>query len=336
MTLFRDLRRIGARLLAPTALVALLLAACGGDSEQVEAFVPARLIVLGDENSIIDDDPDGDGIHDADGFKYTINDRRGTGTGKCRTESNIVQYIATQYNFVFAECNPAGVTPRAFIHARVGATVDHPLTGLEAQRASVKDLGPSDMVSVMIGTNDIIEVYELVRAGKLPGNDPIGEIRRRGKVAADQISAVLATGARALVMTVPDVSLSPYAFEASKTDSGAKPFLHDLSYEYNGSLRTSIVPNDGRNYGLVLADDIVTAMYQDPTTYLDDPSVVNFAACTTIDVRNCQITDSAATTTLVSGATASNFLWAGDRHLSPEAHMRIGQQAQVRAVNNPF
>lgn len=330
MTLSRELRRLGARLLAPAALAATLLAACGGGSSQVKAFVPARLIVFGDENNMIVDD----GTHD--GFKYTINDRRGTGIGKCRTEPNIVQYVATQYNFVFAECNPAAVTPRGFIHARAGATVDHPVNGLAAQRAAVSDLGASDLVTVMIGANDIIEVYELVRAGRLPGNDPIGEIRRRGKVAADQISAMLATGARALVMTVPDVSLSPYAVAASRTDSGAVPFLHDLSYEFNGSMRTAIVPNDGRHYGLVLADDIVAAMHKEPTTYLDDPAIANFAACTTADVKDCQITDDSSTTTLVPGATASNFLWASDRHLSPEAHMRIGQQAQVRAVNNPF
>jgi hypothetical protein len=48
MTLFRDLRRLGATLLAPVMLSTALLVACGGGTQQVQSFVPARLIVFGD------------------------------------------------------------------------------------------------------------------------------------------------------------------------------------------------------------------------------------------------------------------------------------------------
>ena len=42
------------------------------------------------------------------------------------------------------------------------------------------------------------------------------------------------------------------------------------------------------------------------------------------------------TSTLVSGATAGNFLWVDDRHLNVDAQIRIGNLAVVRASNNPF
>jgi hypothetical protein len=147
---------------------------------------------------------------------------------------------------------------------------------------------------------------------------------------------MLATGARALVMTVPNVSLTPYALNAGKTDANAKSLLDRLSYEFNGSLRTNILPNDGRYFGLVLADDIVAVMHQNPQTYLESPYNATDAACTTAVAKDCVLTTDTTTSTLVSGATMSNHLWATDRLIGPAAHSRIGQQALARAVNNPL
>ena len=330
MTSFRDLRRLGARLLAPAAVSAALLTACGGNTSQVISFVPDRLIALGDENSVIVNDGSNDG------FRYTINDRRSTAAGKCLASPIFVQTVATHYGYVFAECNPNSVTPKAFSHAKAGALIEDPATGLAAQMASVAKLGTTDLVTVMIGANDIIAVYERVRASTLTDSQAIDEAKRLGRSAASTISALLATGARALVLTVPDVSLTPYALTAGKTDPNANSLLNRLSYEFNGSLRTSILPNDGRYFGLVLTDDIVAVMHQKPTVYLESPYNVSEAACTTANVKDCVLTTDTATTTLVSGATLGNHLWASDRHLGPNAHLRIGQQALARAVNNPL
>ena len=35
-------------------------------------------------------------------------------------------------------------------------------------------------------------------------------------------------------------------------------------------------------------------------------------------------------------ATGTNYLWADDRRVSPQAHTYIGTQAVSRAQNNPF
>ena len=51
---------------------------------------------------------------------------------------------------------------------------------------------------------------------------------------------------------------------------------------------------------------------------------------------SCRCVDDTTTSTLVTGASTGSHLWADDRHLGPDAHSRIGQQLQSRAVNNPF
>jgi hypothetical protein len=335
MTSSRDLRRLGLRWLAPVLVSAVCLTACGGNTSQVTAFLPDRVIAFGDESSVIDDDRGGIGSHDRNGFKYTINDRSTSGSD-CRASPIIAQSVAAHYGFVFAECNPTALTPKAFTRAIAGARVEDPLTGLAAQRAAVVKLGPTDLVTVMIGGNDIIALYEQVRAGTMTGAEAVNEAKRRGISAAQTISEMLASGARALVMTVPDISLSPYASNAAKTDSNAISLLYQLSYDYNGSLRTNILPNDGRNFGLVLADNIVAAMHKTPRNFLGLPPNVVDAACTTPDPRDCVLAIAPATSTLLAGATLANYLWASDRHIGPAAHLRIGQQAVARAVNNPF
>ena len=86
----------------------------------------------------------------------------------------------------------------------------------------------------------------------------------------------------------------------------------------------------------MLADDVVTAMQKAPSKFLVAPANVVDAACTTVDPRDCVLSTVPATSTLVPGAALSNYLRASDRLLGLAAHLRIGQQAQARAIKNPF
>ena len=339
MTLIRDLRRLGSGALLPVLVSAALLAACGGGTEQVKSFKPSRLIVFGDESSMIEVAVDATGVHD--GFKYGINNRSASTSNKCLALPSFAQNLASLYGFAFEQCNPTKITPQAFIRARRLAKVDDPATGLAQQVASEPGLGATDMVSVLIGSHDIIEIYESTLAG-VGRPAALAEAQRRGGVAAAQVNAILKTGARALVITVPDLASSPYAVQANKTQAGASTLLAELTYEFNAYLRTRIDPAayDGRNYGLVLADDIVAAMARQPTSYLSPPAVTSVAACGTAAGGTADAVATAllacTTTNLVPGAVAESHLWASDRHLGPRAHARIGAQATSRAVNNPF
>ncbi|OYU99266.1 MAG: esterase, partial [Burkholderiales bacterium PBB5] len=130
----------------------------------------------------------------------------------------------------------------------------------------------------------------------------------------------------------------PYAANANKTNPGASALLSRLTTDFNGFLRTRInaTAYDGRNYGLVLADDIVAAIAKVPTSFLSAPANAVDAACASASVLDCVLTDDTTTTTLVAGASGTSHLWASDRHIGPEVHGRIGQQMQQRAANNPF
>lgn len=349
MTLLRTLRRQGVRVLAPLVAATALLSACGGGTSQVEAFKPDRLLVLGDEASMLVDDGS------FDGFKYGINDRRGTAEGKCLQLPNVAQAVANQYNMRFAACNPRPVlsttpptfgerpVPSAFIHARLNAKVDDATTGLKAQIDGITNVGRTDMLLVMIGANDIIDLYAQKKAGTLTAAQAEAEATRRGGVAAAQINRILRTGARALVITIPDMGKSPYAVTANKTDTGAAALMTTLSTEYNAALRLGIDSTDfdGRNYGLVLADDVTAAIARFPGSFLSSPANFTDAACNSATPDTCVLTDSKDTTTLVDGAKnatapTSAYLWATDRHLGPVALTQIANQAISRAVNNPF
>ena len=333
MTPLSALRRYGVRMLAPVAMAAALLSACGGGSSQVVAFKPERLVVLGDESSLLVNDGSNDG------FKYGVNDRRGTTAGKCLLLPTFSQYLAAHYGFVFAECNPTAAAPKAVMLAKAGARAEGAGSGLASQIASISNLGANDLVSLMMGTNDVIAVYEQVRAGTLTDAAGVAEVQRLGGVMAAQVNALLATGARAMIVTLPDLGVSPYALAAQAAgDAKAVTRLTTLTYEFSARLRTEIdrTAYDGRNYGQVLADDVTAAMVRFPASFLSAPSNVTLAACASATPQACQIADTAADSTLAAGAGGNTHLWATDRLLGPVAHLQIGQQVVSRAVNNPF
>jgi phospholipase/lecithinase/hemolysin len=134
---------------------------------------------------------------------------------------------------------------------------------------------------------------------------------------------------------VHDVSLSPYAAALEAAKPGAKARLSALVLDFNGTLRTSIDSTrfDGRNYGLVLADDVSQSMARNPAVF--SLSNVVDAVCAAV-LPDCT---SAASDIVAPGGVGANvaaYLWASDRHLSSAAHARIGEQATARAANNPF
>jgi phospholipase/lecithinase/hemolysin len=328
---FSVLRRVG-RHVGLSAALAALLVGCGGGTSQIQAFKPSRLIIFGDENSVLVDD----GFHN--GKKYTVNGLNASSVRDCLLLPSWFQSLATNYSFVFAECNAASAKVQAFIRARIGAKVDDATLGIDAQLAAQaaadSAVKSGDLVGVMLGANDVIDLSDRVQAGTMTSDQAIAEAQARGTRLADRVNTILATGARAIVITIPDMGLSPYALAQDALKPGAAARMSKLSSEFNARLRTSVDATrfDGRNYGLVLGDDIVQAMVRFPTSYSLNNVV---AAVCAIALPDC----TSASTDLVTAdpvATGTNYLWADDRHISPQAHTYIGTQAVSRAQNNPF
>jgi outer membrane lipase/esterase len=332
MKFLQSLRQLGGRWVVPAglaaSLVAMVLSACGGGTSQVEPFHPTRVIVFGDENSVILPDDQ------ANGLKYSVNHVDATRQRDCTVSPIWVQAVASTYAFVFAECNPTSKTPQAFIRAVPGAKVEDPVIGLAQQiafQAAQGGFNDGDMVTLLIGGNDIIELYESVLLGRISFNDAMAEAERRGTVVALAANGIMATGARLLISTVPDMSRTPYARLASIIDPNAVSELSQLNYQFNAYMRTRIDPlrYDGRNYGLVLADDMINTLVNSPSNY----GLTNIVDAVCL-VQLPQCTDDPAD--LVPGGSAGTYLWADNQHMSPAGHAKLGSLAQSRALNNPF
>jgi outer membrane lipase/esterase len=291
---------------AAAAGLAGLLGACGGSISQVEAFVPTRLITLGDEASAFE----------ADGRKHAINDA----VNGCRGLPIWTQVVADGYGFGFAECPVGSGTQNAVSRAQVGAKV----ASFAAQVAAQGALGSGDLVTVMIGANDVKALFaESQTPGSRPQSELLADARSRGVSLGEQVNAITELGARVVLSTVVDLGLSPYG--AAQGTAGAA-LLTELVRQINDGLRVTVV-NDGRKIGLVLADELVQAARSDPGKVgLLNASAV---ACS-VALPGC------TTATLVTGAEPSSWLWADDTSFAHGGHRQLGALALSRARNNPF
>lgn len=322
-------------LLAAGAAALLALAACGGGGDRVSTFAPQRMVVLGDETSVIvaagSTDAAGNPISGPVGSKYTVNAFASGSTTvlDCAANPLWVQVLAGRFGFTFAECNSAGVAnPQARIYAKAGARV----ADLPAQVAAVQAVNGSflntDLVTVLIGEGDILAAYQAYAANPGAGSgDAIAAVQAAGRSLAAQVNGIANAGGRVLIATVPNLGASPYAAAQEAIATGRAALLTQLTQEFNAKMRGALI-NDGRLIGLVQADEQVQLVINNPSVF--GYASTNAAACTTASVLDC------TTSTLVSGATAGNFLWADDRHLNVDAQIRIGNLAVVRASNNPF
>ncbi|MGM9491618.1 SGNH/GDSL hydrolase family protein [Ideonella sp. YS5] len=316
-------RRAHRRVLHFAAVAALglgLLAGCGGSTSTVDAFIPGRLLVFGDDLSTMT----------SDGRKYTVNAADENGLLQCQLNPLWVQTLAAQYAMVFAECNPDNQgNPKAKMLAAAGATTEDMATQIRTFTSS-DSIQPDDLATVLVGMNDVLQAY-----ATWPSESEdvlIALMEDAGARAAQQVNELAGSGARVLVSTMPDLGQSPFAkAEALEKGDVAAAVLSRMSTAFNRSLRLNLL-NDGSKLGLLLMDDLMHGMVRVSAGY----------GLSNIDTPVCE--DSAPlpdcnSLTLVSGdptPTASNYLWADATRPSPVPQHYLGIQAITRARNNPF
>jgi hypothetical protein len=129
---------------------ALVVSACGGASGAIEPFKPERLMVMGDELSVLL----------PDGRKFGINAyAAGTATIDCTTHALWVQTVANVFGLTFAECNPNAVaSASAQIYARVGAKASDVNAQIDRALAGGAFVD-KQMVTMYFGMNDVLELY---------------------------------------------------------------------------------------------------------------------------------------------------------------------------------
>ncbi|MDR7269962.1 hypothetical protein J2X20_002620 [Pelomonas saccharophila] len=305
--------------LAAVAAAALIAGCGGGSTQQIDPFSPTRAIAFGDEMGTILQS----------GKKYTINGLNAdTKLLDCRLSPNWSQILASGFGFVYPQCNVDFVAlPQGIMYAAPGNKVADVRDKID-QHLSNDRFGPKDIVAIMVGVNDILELYRQFPAQSR--DSLINEAKARGKLLADQANRIANANGRVLVATIFDVGLTPFGQRErqQQTDIDRAIFLNDLSSAFNTSLRLNLL-NDGRLIGLVLVDETIQQIARFPAAF-GYTNVVDAACRTDIAPQDC------TTETLVTDANASQWLWAGDLLLGPSAQQRIGTQALSRARNNPF
>jgi outer membrane lipase/esterase len=310
------------RLVAGAAAVLSLLAGCGGGTSQVDSFQPERLLVFGDELSVLT----------SEGLKYSPNYISDTGQRECETNPIWVQRLADRYDMVFAECNPDFATqPQGRMLAVAGATTDGLTAQIQAFTAG-DSIRSDDLATVLVGMNDVLEAY-----AAYPAEDEtvlITRVEAAGARAAARVNELAAAGARVLVGTVPDMGLTPYAKNEDDQHGNVRSrLLTDLSDAFNRSMRLALV-NDGSKIGLLLVDDLMRSMVKSPGSY--NLNEVTTPVCAdSAPLPNC------SNQTLISSdisptPSTGSYLWADDKRPSTGFHQSLGDQAYSRATNNPF
>lgn len=311
---------------------ALLIVSCGG-GDQVSKFNAKRVLAFGDESSLIVD-RNGDG----NGFKYSINGTVSAtdATLACRSNALWIQSVAALYNLVFAQCNP-GPSPVAAPTSRIRATLGARAADLSAQidaQQAESSIGEGDIATVLLGENDVIAQYAqypAVSEATLTQN-----VEAAGAAVGRQVNRLADAGSRVLIATIVDVGVTPFARaeKLANTDTDRAALLTRLSGRFNAALRASIT-NDGRRIGLVLLDELVSAVgkfsgldgFRNSSTGACDLSRSALVPPSILDCTDL---------TLITGAGSNSFLWADDRHLSAGGQASLGSLATSRARNNPF
>jgi outer membrane lipase/esterase len=310
-----------------TAVMALAaLVACGGGGTQ-EPFRPNRVLAFGDELSTLE----------ADGRKYSINAFRITDTTTspptestteldCTRNPVWVQTVAASFGLAFDRCLGTATAASGQVLAQPGQKV----ADLPAQLAAVQGavFNDNDLALMLIGMHDILELYARYPAESAASL--LDEARSRARVYGEAINALATAGPAVVVLTVPDLGLTPFA-RAQNTASGdatRSTLLSQLTDAFNSRMSVTLI-NDGRLIGLVFLDIETQNMFRFPTGF-GLANVLDAACVPTALLPDCR------TNTLVSNATSVSHMWADDLRPGPTVQSRMGLLADSRAKNNPF
>lgn len=303
-----------------TIAAAALIAGCGGGStQQIDPFAPTRVIAFGDEMGTILQS----------GKKYTINGLNAdTKLVDCKQSPIWSQILAAGFSFVYPQCNTDFVAlPQGIMYAAAGQKVADVRDKID-QHLSNDRFGPKDIVAIMVGVNDIVELYR--QFPQQSRDSLINEAKARGKLLADQVNRIANANGRVVVSTIFDVGVTPFGQKErqQQTDIDRAIFLNDLSAAFNTTMRLNLL-NDGRLVGLVLLDEYVQQRVRFPSI-AGFVNVTDAACRTDVAAQDCTID------TLVTDANATQWMWAGDTLLGPKAQADLGSSFLGRAKNNPF
>ena len=295
----RSLLRVG----AATGLTAMvgsagLLAGCGS-GDIVSALTPSRFISFGDGLSDL-----GQG-----GTRYTINDG---------TVNTWADRMASRYGMTLT-AQASGGQGYAQGHAPTQA-LPRTLTAQIDAFVATQTLGANDVVLINLPMADVLSAMAAVKAGTLTADAALLQVDTVGRAHATQVKRLLAAGAKyVVVLGVYHLGTSPFAIAQAQVDLATS-----LAQKLNDAFKTDAV-NLGANLLFVDTAFLVNRNVLTGPSY--GFSNINTAICTTADASTCN------SSTLIAGASATQYVFADGIHLTPACNQQLGDYAydQLRA-----
>lgn len=260
-----------------------------------------------------------------------------------RCESSYLWNQAVAHNFgkgFRSKCSRDGTGAETY--AALGAKVSNLQTQVSDSMAR-GELRDGVLVTIMIGQNDIKEIYDRVQGTVTP---PLSDseaqqlLASRGATAANIVKSVLSTGAKVVLALTPDLGQSPLAAATGENAS----LLTQYTRKFNDALKFgmgSTAAQDGRHFALV-ETDLFTNPITRSNAYVHGTAVCNMAGTftrpdgTTVDSGDADYSDRVqycTSKTLVTDGSITTYIWADNLRYAPAGHGLIGSTASTRVAN---
>jgi hypothetical protein len=262
------------------------------------------------------------------------NQRTTTTAYNCGSTSIWVQVLARAYGRGYTSQCALDTRGGAISYAAFGAQTADVIAQIAAHRG---ELNGSTLVTIMVGQNDILAQYAIVRASGNPSTAEaaaIAELQARADRMAAAVKDVIGTGAKVVLSLTPSLNNSPKGVSVS--EDGA--LLSRLVVAYNDRLYVRGLGNvSGRDLVGVNPDSFTNTSTRN-TSYVHSTALCNTTGLVKPDdtvttglepdadanVRFCN-------TSITLNGSTSTYIWADTIHYAPLGHSLIGSVAYNRA-----
>lgn len=253
----------------------------------------------------------------------------------CASNSIWTQVIAHSFGKGYKRACPLEGNGNAETYAVYGAKV----AGLTAQVTAASQQGElrdGTLVTIMAGQNDILELYNVVKADSTKKDDAIVDLKARAQAMASTIVGIINTGANVVLALTPDLGQSPLG-----VTSGDAAMLTRLTEAFNNALYLRTWPGGGGNLALVntlqtiygLVGVVHGVALCDPAKTMRPDGTLVSAVSQGADGLSPLKYCTNSTSNFVTNGSLSTYMWADDTHFSTLGHVQIGNAGRSRAAN---
>lgn len=308
--------RVDANFVCSSDPAATRVQTCEADNGQGASFVasgsPTYHVLIDNFNLVTK--------YEAGTVGATASQRTTTVDYACDVASTWVQIVAQAYGKGYTSQCAQDKRGGAVSYAALGAKTADVINQINANRGS---LGSKTIVTIMVGQNDILEQYQLIKASSQSEAGATAVLQSRAADMAAAIKGVIGTGAKVMLALTPDLGQTPLA-----TAAGDSTLLTNLVRAYNDRLYITGLGNvSGRELAGINPESLTkpgtrSTSYQYVTPLCDAAAVLRPDGTTPAndDEKLLYCTSQYYT----SGTATSTAIWADAKRPAPLLHNLIG------------